>query len=309
MGWAEADLARVTRGVRSMAEWAAAWEREADRHVAAGDPWRAATAYYIAGRALLRPTPLRDRLYRRAVACYRVVQHRVPLERLEVVTEDAEVGGWLQVPDGPGPRPLVLLLPGVTGVKEELHLHAAPMLARGVAVARIDLPGAGEARGRLRLDGERIVHATLDLLARDSRLAPRPVIAGLSLGGHWALRAAAERQVAGVAAISTAFSMHPHVRRVPSHVWIGLRLGFAVASHAEAFAWAARLDLTDHLPRVTAPVVLCYGDRDALVPVGEMDTIAERLPGEVRRHLYRGEGHIVTGQIADVAGRVLGLVA
>jgi pimeloyl-ACP methyl ester carboxylesterase len=134
------------------------------------------------------------------------------------------------------------------------------------------------------------------------------VLAGLSLGGHWALRAAADRDVRGVAAVSTAFSMRPHHRRVPSHIWIGLRLALGATSHAETIELASALDLAEHLPRIAAPVVLAHGDRDSVVPHREMDEIAARLDAPVTRVLYRGEGHIVTGRIADVAGRILSLV-
>ncbi len=308
LGWEPEELRRVTAGVRSMPAWAAAWEAEALQQAEAGDAWKAATAYYIAGRALLRPTDLRARLYARAVEWYARSPHAVPLERFTVTQGDSAVSGYLQVPAGAGPRPLVLLVPGVTGVKEELHLHARPMLERGVAVARIDMPGAGESTGRCGLDGERLLHAVLDMLACDPRLAPRPVLAGLSLGGHWALRTAADRDVRGVAAISTAYSMRPHHHRMPSHLWIGLRLALGAASHAETFDLAAQLDLAEHLPRITAPVLLAHGDHDPVVPHGEMVEIAARLNGPVTRILYRGEGHIVTGRIADVAGRILSLV-
>jgi pimeloyl-ACP methyl ester carboxylesterase len=307
LGWPEAEIARVAGGTRSIVAWAEAWEREAERHVAAGDPWRACTAYWVGGRALLRPTPLRTRLYRRAIALYAVVPHAVALERFTLPCGDNVVVGYLQVPRRPGPRPLVLLVPGVLGVKEELHLYVEPMLARGVAVARIDLPGVGETTGRATLDAERLLLATLDHLGRDARLARRPVLAGLSLGGHFALRAAAERDVRGVAAVSTPFSMIPHHRRVPSHLWIGLRLMFGGASHDETTAIAAGLALDEHLPRVAAPALLAYGTRDAVVPLGEMDEIARRLGGPVRRVVYQGEGHTAPGAIADVAGRILEL--
>src|SRR5262249_11679405 len=78
------ELLRVTTGVRSMRGWAAAWEAEAERHAGEDDAWRAATAYYIAGRALLRPTPLRAHLYELAIHWYCRTPHAVPLERFAV---------------------------------------------------------------------------------------------------------------------------------------------------------------------------------------------------------------------------------
>ena len=95
---------------------------------------------------------------------------------------------------------------------------------------------------------------------------------------------------------------------MPSHIWIGLRLALGATSHAETIELASGLDLSEHLPRITSPVLLAHGDRDSVVPHREMDEIAARLDAPVTRILYRGEGHIVTGRIADVSGRILGLV-
>jgi hypothetical protein len=64
------------------------------------------------------------------------------------------VKGWLRVPRGRGPAPVVALFHGTNGVKEELHWWAEALIERGLATLTFDGPGLGETFHRLSMVAE-----------------------------------------------------------------------------------------------------------------------------------------------------------
>jgi dienelactone hydrolase len=101
-------------------------------------------------------------------------------------------------PATPGPHPLVIMLHGFTGWKEEPHLAAlaADLAAVGIAALRFDAPGSGESEGtwaeHYRLTN--YIADVTDVLAYAKANLPidphRIAIWGHSLGGFTALAAA-----------------------------------------------------------------------------------------------------------------------
>src|SRR5437667_9969443 len=93
----------------------------------------------------------------------------------------------------PKPR-VVILIPGLDSVKEELHTYGDDFLIRGMAVLAIDGPGQGEMEFEypLRYDYEVPLGYAIDyLVSRQDVNAERVGLMGVSLGGYFAPRAAA----------------------------------------------------------------------------------------------------------------------
>jgi pimeloyl-ACP methyl ester carboxylesterase len=118
--------------------------------------------------------------------------------RIEVPWRGRTICGNLHLPArSDRPAPPVIIIHGIDGCKEEHLATELRLLEAGLSVLGIDGPGQGEA---LLLDGimwtedfHHMVGAALDVLAADPAVdTARAGLFGISIGGMWALRAAAE---------------------------------------------------------------------------------------------------------------------
>ena len=108
----------------------------------------------------------------------------------------ASMYGILRKPWHTPKPPVVILVPGLDSVKEELHNYGDDFLRRGMAVLALDGPGQGEMEfdHAMRYDYEVPVHYAIDYLETRSDVDARRVgLMGVSLGGYYAPRAAAFR--------------------------------------------------------------------------------------------------------------------
>jgi len=100
--------------------------------------------------------------------------------------------GYLHRPPGdPGPAPVALVCGGIDVWKSDPAIDAitTSLLARGISVVTIDIPGTGESPVRPTSGRDHAFHALLDqLLTRRDIAAERLGAVGLSFGGHWATR-------------------------------------------------------------------------------------------------------------------------
>src|SRR5919202_6016573 len=211
------DFARVTAPLERWEDWLPAWVENGDRHaelareadaagrsVTAGEAWvHAALSYHFAKFVWMVDLERHDDATRRAVdAVYAAHRHLDPTaERVEVPFEGTTLVGNLR---GPRDAPLVVLLPGLDSTKEEFFHWENVFLERGLATFSLDGPGQGETGYAtvIHPNYEVALAAALDHLGWE-----RPVrLAGVSLGGHYAPRAAAfEPRVRAAAAVSGSY--------------------------------------------------------------------------------------------------------
>lgn len=117
---------------------------------------------------------------------------------VEFKVDGQKVVGTLALPDGVATPPVVLLLHGFTGSRDELEIPAAKegifrraarmWAAQGIASLRIDFRGNGDSEGAfadMTLDGQvKDALAALDLLAADGEVdRDRIALVGWSMGG------------------------------------------------------------------------------------------------------------------------------
>src|SRR5439155_20901375 len=117
-----------------------------------------------------------------------------PAERLEIPYDGTVLPGLLRRPSSGRRPPIVLMIPGLDSVKEELQTTADYFLRRGMATLAIDGPGQGETEFVRSIEPayERPVAAVIDWLERRSDFdLERLGVFGVSLGGYYAVRAAA----------------------------------------------------------------------------------------------------------------------
>jgi pimeloyl-ACP methyl ester carboxylesterase len=297
IGISDDQLARVLRSVRRLGDWPYAWEAEGDRQAAHGDALGAMVSYYVAQRLLTTETPLKRRLYRLAVDAYLGIEQHAPLELLRYETDLGNtIAGYLQVPtarSGRERRPLVLLVPGVTSTKEELHPVADAMLRRGWAVARMDNPGYGETTGTIQAGTERHPALVLDELVRDPRIDPHDVhLWGASLGGFFALHSSVGSRARSVVSVAAPFAPASYFPHLPGNNLSALAQMTGLHDYPSLRDFCLQLALEDVVADIEVPTKVFHGGRDRTIPVDEGRRIVEGVAGPSSLTVYERDHHI-----------------
>ena len=214
------DLDHVLGRVDGLESWSAEWEALGRSHEQRGldaltwgradeaaRRFLTASAAYNFAQYIVFIDPARKRqLHAACVRAYALAapHFEVPARPFEVPFRNRLIRGYLRVPPGDGPRPVVVLFNGTNAVKEELHWWSEALLARGVAAITFDGPGLGETFHRLGNVAEPrpVGVAIVNHIESHPELDPDGVgLMGLSLGGYCAIRMAAhDRRVCAVAA-------------------------------------------------------------------------------------------------------------
>lgn len=192
--------------------------------------------------------------------------------------EGAGFAGWLRRPEGVAMPPVVLVAPGLDSSKEEFHVLADALLARGLAVAAFDGPGQGvHARGSAPEPVyHRVVGAVLDRLAEAPGVdADRAGLVGMSLGGYYAAEAAAHEPRLR-AAVAVSGPHHLAWEELPPFVTETLTGRCGSAEAARAFA--AAVDLRRIAPRIPVPLLVVEGGTDVTPGVTTAAAAADVAP-------------------------------
>jgi 2,6-dihydroxypseudooxynicotine hydrolase len=208
-GVAVADFERVTRGLRRWDDWCAAWSVLAAEHEelgaqamaegrrrSAGQHYAQAAVYYHFAKFLFVHDL--DQLRAAHAAAVRCLDTALPYldppgRRVEIPYADGRLVGVLRLPAGPGPVPVVVMIPGLDSAKEEFRSTEALFLERGVGTFSVDGPGQGEAEYDVPIQGDWTAPgaAILDALTGQAGVdADRLGVWGVSLGGYYAPRVA-----------------------------------------------------------------------------------------------------------------------
>ena len=171
----------------------------------------------------------------------------------------------------------MLLLPGLDSTKEEFFEWENVFLRRGLATLSLDGPGQGETGYTTPIypNYEVAVTAALDYLAW-----PGPVgLAGVSLGGYYAPRAAAfEPRVRAAAGISGPWNFGEVWDNRPSLTKETFQHHTQSASLEEARERAFELNLDGVAERIEQPLLVITGKHDRLVLWEETKKIADAAP-------------------------------
>ena len=287
------DFRRVTSRVQTWPEWLPAWVANGDMHaqrareaeqqartLTAGEAWNHAALSYHFAKFVWMVDMARYRVASdQAVAALREV-HRLldpAAERLEIPFEGATMFANLRLPQDAERPPLALLLPGLDSTKEEFFEWENVFLRRGMATLSLDGPGQGETgyTTLIHPNYEVGVAAALDHLEWDAPIG----LAGVSLGGYYAARAAAfEPRVRAAAGVSGPFNFGDIWDARPSLTRETFQHHTGAANAQEARAKASELDLSGVAERIGQPLLIVAGKLDRLVNWRESKRIADAAP-------------------------------
>jgi pimeloyl-ACP methyl ester carboxylesterase len=311
------DFRAVTGSVERWEEWLPAWVSNGDTHaqlareaeeagrtLTAGQAWvRAALSYHFAKFVWIVDMSRYEDAQNRAIAAI-AEAHRLldpSAERVEIPLDGFTMAGNLRKPrrsSGTGPDPvtelkkppLVLLLPGLDSTKEEFFHWEQVFLDRGVATFSLDGPGQGETglHSTIYPDYERAVGAVLDEIDGFGAVG----VAGVSLGGYYAPRAAAyERRIRAAVGVSGPFNFGDCWESMPQPTRETVAHHTGASSLEEARLKAAELDLADGAPRIEQPLLVVTGKLDRLIPWQQSERIARAAPN-AQWVLYEDGNHV-----------------
>ena len=292
----QATMARIERWDDWCREWGrtgqhyeelAQTAEAAGRRVTAGEAWRRAALCWHWGKFVFTDHPEEQRAaHERTVACFRRGTGTLspPAESVRVPYAGSTLAAYLRVPPAwTQLPPVVIMIPGLDSVKEELQATAEYLLSRGLAVIAIDGPGQGEAEYELPIEPayERVTTAVADYLkGRDDVDPDRLGVFGVSLGGYYAARSAAyEPQVRATVALAGPYRWDLDWDMLPAQTRTTFQHRSGARSPAEARERAAAMTLEDAAARITCPLLVAYGGRDHLVPAYHAERLAREAPG------------------------------
>ncbi|HEY6957641.1 MAG TPA: alpha/beta hydrolase, partial [Candidatus Limnocylindria bacterium] len=176
------DFESVLGSVTEWGEWGPAWKKIGDMHrglaeeaerggravTAASAYQRAAWSYHLGKFLWFEDVPLHDALSEATNDAYARAMPQLdpPASRIEAPFEGSVIPGILRRPQTAARPPLVLLVPGLDSVKEELFTMENDFLRRGMATLTIDGPGQGENAPRfaIRADWSTVITPVIDHL-------------------------------------------------------------------------------------------------------------------------------------------------
>jgi 2,6-dihydroxypseudooxynicotine hydrolase len=174
------------------------------------------------------------------------------------------------------------MIPGLDSVKEELQATADFFLRRGIATLAIDGPGQGETEFLRDIEPayERPAGAAIDWLqAREDVDGERIGVYGVSLGGYYAVRVAAQEprvratvELAGTYSLSSQWESRSVVSRDAFVKRSGAR------NEEAARAFARRMEMTGLGAAIRSPILVLHGRRDPIAPFEGAERLVAETP-------------------------------
>src|SRR5258707_6333859 len=289
------DFQRVTNSIERWDDWSRKWSECGAMHEQMGEQAEAQDHYtsaayhylhaaisYHFGKFLFVGNP--HELRAASDKTVHVYQKALPFfdfpgERVAIPYEGgATMYGILRKPWHTPKAPVVILVPGLDSVKEELHVYGDDFLRRGLAVLAIDGPGQGEMEFAfpLRPDYEVPVRYAINYLEGRSDVdASRVGLMGVSFGGQFAVRAAAfEPRLQAVIENCGPYDQSENFHKRPQISRATMVHRLKVASEDAAFAQLQHFNLRRVAEKVQWPLLVIQGRRDRLVPAAQAERTA-----------------------------------
>ena len=327
-GVSEDDLARVLSRVTSLTSWVDEWESLGRAHeqggrdaialgresVAAERYLAASAAYNFSQYVVFLDTDRKQRLHEACVRAYASAAplFEVPARPFEVRYRRRVLEGYVRVPAGRGPAPVVVIFNGTNAVKEELHWWSESLVQRGIATILFDGPGLGRTFHKLSWVAEPrpIGTAVMNAIETHPELDPgAAAFLGMSLGGYMAIRMAShDERIRAVAAVSPPYSADIYWNVTLA----GMRRELAALYQIEEREMSSvveKITLADVLPTLSCPLMISGGGHDHITPGSEAWRIFEGAHGERELVFYPRGAHDCFNVLSDLRPRMVGWLA
>jgi dipeptidyl aminopeptidase/acylaminoacyl peptidase len=217
-------------------------------------------------------------------------------ERVEIPFDGATMVGTLRRPAGADQPALVLLLPGLDSTKEEFFYWENVFLKRGLATFSLDGPGQGECgyHSHIRPDYEAAVSTALDILTKRADIDPQRIgLAGVSLGGYYAPRAAAyEARVRAAVGNCGPWNFGECWQSLPGLTRAAFRYHSGATSDEEAEARACKLSLDGAAQKIEQPLLIIHGKLDKLIPWEQAHKIVDAVGKNAELAMFADGNHV-----------------
>jgi 2,6-dihydroxypseudooxynicotine hydrolase len=310
------DFEEVTASCKSWDDWCHAWSERAAIHeglgreafankhfLSAGEHLQRAGVYYHFGAFLfVHAIPEMKAAHMKAIECRTLaLPHlRPPGQRVEIPYDGKKLYGILRKPAGVERPPVVALAMGLDSAKEEVDAYEQPFLARGMATLSFEGPGQGEAQYDLAIRGDYEVAAAavLDWIQTRSDLDGNRIgLAGVSLGGYYAPRAAAfDKRIKACMALGGPFDWGECWDGLPELTKEVFRVRSRCATAQEARRHAATLSLEGVAERITCPIFIMNGRLDRIIPAADAERLAREVKGAVTLLIIEDGNHIANNR-------------
>ena len=279
-------------------QWARAWSAIGDRYrqqgrdLEARERDAARTAYWSAWRLYhfarwpVENSPAKQEARRLALAAFRDYARLLdpPLEIVRIPFEGSEIVGYLRLPAGVKPAPLVFAMSGLDSRKEDIAAVSDDYLRHRLGLFAIDMPGTGEAPIGITIGAERMFSCALDhLVARGDIDGARIVVQGRSWSGYWAAVLAYAERARIRGAVVHGGPIHgyfdPDWQRASRSTLEYLydlvpatAAAYGVETLDEILAFGPPLSLRQRglLDQPSAPMLLVNGARDSQIPIADV---------------------------------------
>ncbi len=217
-------------------------------------------------------------------------------ERVEIPFDGATMVGTLRRPLDVDRPPLVLLLPGLDSTKEEFFHWENVFLKRGLATFSLDGPGQGECgyNSHIRPDYEAAVSTTLDVLTKRNDIDPNRIgLAGVSLGGYYAPRAAAfESRVKAAVGNCGPWDFGECWEGLPRLTRAAFKYHSGATSDEDAKTRAHTLTLDDAAQKIKQPLLIIHGKLDRLIPWEQAHKIVNAVGSNAELAMFENGNHV-----------------
>jgi 2,6-dihydroxypseudooxynicotine hydrolase len=306
------DFFRTTARIERWEEWCREWVATGDIHydlavkaetqgrmVSAGEAYIGAALCYHFGKFVFQD--FHDEYMSAAGKAVEAFAKGLKLldptgERVEIPFDGATMVGTLRRPQNAEKPPLVLLLPGLDSTKEEFFYWEDVFLKRGLATFSLDGPGQGECgyNSRIRPDYEAAVSTALDLLTNRNEIDQNRIgLAGVSLGGYYAPRAAAyEPRVKAAVGNCGPWNFGECWDVLPGLTRAAFRHHSGAANDEDAKARAHQLSLDGSAQKIRQPLLIIHGKLDRLIPWEQAHKIADAVGKNAELAMFENGNHV-----------------
>ncbi|HEY7418721.1 MAG TPA: alpha/beta fold hydrolase [Ktedonobacteraceae bacterium] len=307
------DFQRVTESIERWDDWCQKWSECGAMHARMGEQAEAEANYesvayhyfhavisYHFGKYLFVHKQQEFRaaheqvvqLYQKALPFF-----DFPGERVAIPYEEGTaMYGILRKPWHTSRPPIVILVPGLDSVKEELHNYGDDFLRRGMAVLAIDGPGQGEMEFEypMRYDYEvPIAHAIDYLEQRPDVDASRVGMMGVSFGGYYAVRAAAfEHRLKAAIGNCGPYNPAANYNNRPQITRAAMVHRLKAANEEETVEKLRRFNLQGVAEKVACPLLVIAGCHDRLVPPEDGERAAREAGDKATLWLFEDGNHV-----------------